>query len=610
MQCSATQTPVDIDLPALRKKYRVERDKRIRADGQQQYVEVADDLADFYEVDPHAPPVPRDPISDDIDVAVLGGGFAGLIAAARLKEAGVSNVRVIEMGGDFGGTWYWNNYPGAQCDVDAYSYLPLLEEVGYIPKERYSYQPEIYGYCRQIGKHFGLYEQVLFSTIVRALRWDDSVKRWRISTNRGDDIRARFVIMANGVLNKPKLPGIPGLKTFKGRTFHTCRWDYDYTGGNTHGGLVKLAGKRVAIIGTGATAIQVVPHLGRDAKHLYVFQRTPSSVDARGNRPTDPEWAKTLKPGWQAARLRNFYNGVFERMNSPEGDLICDGFTELNRNIVARLREMGNPELTPEQMADLREVEDYRVMARVRQRVDDIVKDKKTAEGLKAWYRFNCKRPCFNDDYLPTFNRSNVTLVDVSSSKGVERITEKGLVANGVEYEVECIIYASGFEVTHDLKRRYGIEAIEGRDGLSLYDHWAEGYRTYHGMMSHGFPNIFFTGYTQSAISAPHNLMYEQQCGHMAYIIKETMARGAKVAEPTQAAQDAWVDAIRDKSLNTAQNNAQFLDECPPSYFNSEGTSSARSPLFGEPYGAGYYAFDQLLKEWREKGDLEGLVLR
>ncbi len=607
LKCEPTQTPDDIDVPALREKYRQERDKRLRREGSRQYVEAADDFADYYETDPHSPPVIRDPISEDLDVAVLGGGFAGLISAARIKGAGVSKLRIIEMGGDFGGVWYWNRYPGIQCDNDSCCYIPLLEELNYVPKQKYADGAEIYEHCQRIGRHFGLHESALFGTMVRSLRWDPSIKRWRISTNRGDDLRARFIVMASGPFNRPKLPGIPGIESFKGHSFHTSRWDYEYTGGDSTGGLDDLGDKRVAVIGTGATAIQVVPFLGRYAKHLYVFQRTPSSVDERGNRPTDPEWANSLKPGWQKQRQANFHTWAFEGLAPGQQDLVCDLWTEIGRNMAAKLAAMGHPELTPEKFMELREQEDYRVMERLRRRVDSIVEDKQTAEALKPYYRFLCKRPCSNDDYLPTFNRPNVTLVDVSVSKGVEGITEKGLVANGVEYEVDCIIYASGFEITTEIGRRYGIDAIAGRDGLSLYDHWADGFRTMHGMTSHGFPNQFFTGFTQAGVSANISAIYEQQGEHIAYIIEQALARGAATVEPSQEAQDEWVRIIRERAVA----NRQFEQECTPGYYNNEGGGGGegiRSHL-GEPYGPGFYAFGRLLQDWRDKGDLEGLVL-
>ncbi|ORW09986.1 flavin-containing monooxygenase [Mycobacterium kyorinense] len=603
-----TQTPQDIDIAALREKYRQEREKRLRPEGSKQYVELEDDFAGYYETDPHTPVVPREPISADIDVAVLGGGFGGLLAGAHLKKAGVEDVRIIELGGDFGGVWYWNRYPGIQCDNESYCYIPMLEELDFMPSKKFADGAEIYEHCRRIGKHFGLYDSAIFSTQVRALHWDEEVKRWRIDTNRGDDIRARFVVMASGPFHRPKLPGIPGIKNFKGHSFHSSRWDYDYTGGDTSGGLHKLADKRVALVGTGATGVQLVPYLGRYAQHLYVFQRTPSSVDARNNTPTDPEWVKTLQPGWQKERQRNFHAWTFEGMALGQPDLVCDFWTELGRNTAARVLALDDPaSLTPEQFMAIREEEDYKVMERLRRRVEAIVENPETAEALKPYYRFLCKRPCSNDEYLTTFNRPNVTLVDVSSSKGVEKATEKGLVANGVEYEVDCIIYASGFEITTEISRRYSIDTIEGRDGLSLFDYWHDGYKTLHGMTSVGFPNQFFTGFTQVGISANIAANYELQGEHIAYIIAEALARGATTVEPSREAQDAWCRTIRE----TAIDNSAFDAQCTPGYYNNEGGGGGegiRSHL-GEPYGPGFYAFGDLLAEWRAKGDLDGLVL-
>ncbi|MGV0793158.1 flavin-containing monooxygenase [Mycolicibacterium sp. XJ1819] len=606
--CAPTETPDDVDIDPLREKYRLEREKRLRPDGSKQYVELTDEFAGYYETDPYTPVAPRDPITEEIDVAVLGGGFGGLLSAVHLKKAGVDDVRIIELGGDFGGVWYWNRYPGIQCDNESYCYIPLLEELDFMPSKKFADGAEIYQHCRNIGKHFGLYDKAIFSTQVRDLRWDDDAKRWRISTNRGDDIRARFVVMASGPFHRPKLPGIPGITEFKGHSFHSSRWDYDYTGGDSTGGLHKLSDKKVAVIGTGATAIQIVPHLARDAQHLYVFQRTPSTVDERNNTATDPEWVKTLQPGWQKERQRNFHAWTFEGMAPGQPDLVCDFWTELGRNTAARVMALDDPtSLTPEQFMAIREEEDYKLMERLRRRIDDLVEDPATAEALKPYYRFLCKRPLSNDEYLPAFNRPNVTLVDVSSSQGVERITEKGLVANGTEYAVDCIIYASGFEITTDISRRYSIDAIEGRDGRSLYDYWREGYHTLHGMTSRGFPNQFFTGFTQVGISANIAANYELQGEHIAYIIAETLARGATTVEPTQQAQDNWCRTIRE----TAIDNSAFDASCTPGYYNNEGGGGGegiRSHL-GEPYGPGFYAFGDLLAEWRDKGDLDGLVL-
>jgi cyclohexanone monooxygenase len=604
--CGPTPTPDDIDIDALREKYLHERDKRLRADGSTQYLELKDDFAEFSEVDPHTPVIPRTPIAEDIEVAVLGGGIAGLLAGAYLKKAGVDDVHVIEMGGDFGGVWYWNRYPGIQCDNDAYCYIPLLEELNFVPSKKFADGAEIYGHCKRIAKHFGLYDGAIFSTQVRTVQWDESIKRWRLTTNRGDDIRARFVVLTAGSFNRPKLPGIPGINDFKGHMFHSARWDYDYTGGDASGGLHNLADKRVALVGTGATGVQLVPHLGRDSQHLYVFQRTPSSVDERGNPPTDSRWAKSLQPGWQEERKRNFHSwSPFQGVVFGEPDLVCDFWTELGRNTTARIAASPDPtSLTIEQIMAIREEEDYKVMERLRRRVAELVDDPETAEALKPYYRFMCKRPCSNDEYLPTFNRPNVTLVDVSESKGVERLTESGIVANGVEYEVDCIVFASGFEISTEISRRYAIDAIEGRDGLSLFEHWHDGYKTLHGMTSRGFPNQFFTGFIQGGVSANTTAIFEQQAKHIAYIVSEALERGATIVEPSQDGQDAWIRTIRETTIDSSA----FDQACTPGYYNNEGGGGIRSTL-GDFYSPGFYAFDDLLKEWRDKGDLDGLVL-
>lgn len=605
MSCKPSKTPQDIDIDYLRGKYRQERERRVRKDGENQFVEAANELVDYYETDPYSIVKPRDPVRREFEVIVLGGGFAGLITAARLKEAGVKDICIVEMGGDLGGTWYWNRYPGVQCDVESYTYFPLLEEVGYMPKERYSYGREIYEHCQRIGHHYGLYESALFSTIVRSIKWRASQARWLITTNRGDELLGRFVVIASGPLNKPKLPGIPGIQLFKGHTFHTARWDYNYTGGDSKGGLSNLHNKRVAIVGTGATALQCVPFLGKYAEQLYVFQRTPSYVDERGNRPTDYKWAATLEPGWQEQRQRSYQQAVFGGLSRPEDDLVCDGWGEITRNTVARIIEMGNPTLSPEEYAELREVEDYRAMERIRRRIDITVKHEETAELLKPWYRFLCKRPCFNDDYLETFNRPNVKLVDVSSAKGVEAITERAIVADGQSFEVDCIIFASGFEVTQDYRRRFGIETIEGAYSVSLFDHWSTGMRTFHGLMTHNFPNLFFTGYTQNAAAAAINLMYDQQGAHIAYVVKEVLSRGATTVEPSIEAEADWVRYVRENSAT----DANFWKECTPGYYNKEGGEVGPSPIYGEQLAIGFFAFDEILKSWREQDELRGLNL-
>ena len=612
-QPSACPAPEDVDIPALREKYRQERTLRLRSEGQAQYVRPVDDFAEVYEGDPHMPVAQREPISEDLDVAVLGGGWAGVLTGYQLRKLGVSNFRNIDHAGDFGGVWYWNRYPGLSCDNDAYCYLPLLEEMGFFPSKKFADGYEIREYCQSIARKFGLYDGALFHTMVTAMRWDAAIQRWRIVTDRGDELRARFVVMANGLLNIPKLPGIPGIHEFKGKMFHTARWNYDYTGGDQKNPVLdRLADKHVAIIGTGATSVQAVPFIGKYAKQLYVLQRTASTVDQRTNPPTDHDWAKSLPPGWQRERQINFHHAAMEIFSPGEPDLICDIWTEINRNLAAEFDISGWPK-SAEEYAEKREVMDYRLMERLRGRVDAIVENKEAAAILKPWYRYLCKRPASNDEYYPTFNRQNVRIIDVSKTQGVERMTATGFVANGAEYEIDCMIFASGFEVTSDLDRRWGIDVIEGRDGVSIYDHWRAEFRTFQGMMTHGFPNQFFTGFIQGGVNSSTTETFRQQSAHIAYIIAQALQRGAKTVEPSLEAQNAYVDHIRETAIDISA----FQRECTPSYFNNEATEmetktgekKMRSYL-GETYGPGYYVFEKRLEDWREKGDLAGLMLQ
>ena len=597
----ADHAELGFDPDALRDKYRTERDKRIRKDGNEQYVEVKDTFAHFVE-DPYVESFEREPLTDDTDVVVIGGGFGGLLAGARLREAGVEDIRVIEKGGDFGGTWYWNRYPGAQCDIESYIYLPLVEELGYIPKEKYSFAPEILQHAEAIGRKYDLYSNACFQTEVTHMEWDEEALRWVLHTNRGDRMTARFVVMSNGPLNRPKLPGIEGIESYQGHSFHTSRWDYHYTGGDSNGNLHKLADKRVGIIGTGATAVQCVPHLGETAKELYVFQRTPSSIDVRGNKPTDPDWAKTLTPGWQQHRMTNF--NVLVTGGQQDEDLVNDGWTDIIRNLAVIAATRGAKDTDdPAAMAERVELADFKKMEQIRSRVDDMVEDSETAESLKPWYRQFCKRPCFHDDYLRTFNRPNVTLVD-TKGQGVDRITEKGIVANGVEYELDCIIFATGFEVGTAYTRRAGYD-ITGKDGLTLSDKWANGLRTLHGFQTNGFPNCFFMGVTQGGFTANFPHMLNEQSLHIAYMVSQVMDSNANCLETSVAGEDEWVDTIKRMSMF----NQKFLEECTPGYYNNEGQPGVGNSLIGSAYGGGPEAFFQILRDWRAEGTMQGVEL-
>ncbi|GDX27955.1 monooxygenase [Actinomycetes bacterium] len=593
------QSDPPFDPDALRLKYRQERDKRVRVDGNEQYQDVVGDFAHYLN-DPYVEPLVREPLYDDVEVVIIGGGFGGLLTGARLREAGIQDLRVIEKGGDFGGTWYWNRYPGAACDVESYIYLPLLEELGYIPKEKYTHAPEILKHSRAIGEHFDLYRNACFQTEVTEVRWDDDAQRWIISTNRDDRMRARFVCMANGPLHRPKLPGIAGVETYRGHSFHTSRWDYDYTGGTSDGGLSRLAGKRIGIIGTGATAVQCVPHIGAAAGELFVFQRTPSSIDVRNNRDTDPAWAKSLEPGWQKRRMENFNNLV---SGIPESeDLVGDGWTDIIGKLLVMVRNNANADFSPEGLAQTMELADFEKMEQIRSRVDQIVHDNSTAEALKPYYRQFCKRPCFHDEYLQTFTRPNVTLVD-TAGQGVDRITERGIVANGVEYELDCIIYATGFEVGTEYSRRAGYEII-GRDGITLTEKWADGASTFHGFHTRGFPNCFIISNLQSGFTVNFPHMLSEQATHLGYILSHAEKNGITRIETTKKAEDEWVQKI----ISLSQMNVKFLESCTPGYYNNEGKPSDRAIQNGS-FGGGSVAFIQLLENWRADKSFAGLEL-
>jgi len=590
------------DFSALKQRYAEEREKRLRSDGSQQYKGMDEEFAHYIE-DPYVETaLSRDPLTDEVDVVVIGGGFGGLLAGARIREAGVNKIRVIEAGGDFGGTWYWNRYPGAQCDIESYIYMPLLEELKYIPTEKYSHGPEILAHAQQIGRHYDLYEDACFETKVTGLEWDEASGQWIVRTDRGDEMRARFVAMANGPLSRPKLPGIPGVETFKGHSFHTSRWDYDYTGGDTTGGLDRLADKRVAIIGTGATAVQCVPHLGEHAKQLYVFQRTPSSVDARNNRPTDPEFEKTLEPGWQQRRMDNF--NILVGGGFQEEDLVGDGWTAVFRIMMATLSGDGGGDLTPEEIALKVEVADMTKMEEIRTRIEALIDDPNTAESLKPFYRQFCKRPCFHDDYLPTFNRPNVELVD-TKGKGVERITETGVVVDGQEYEVDCLIFSTGFEVGTSYQRRAGYD-LTGRDGLTLSKKWSSGMSTFHGFHTRGFPNVFFMMGLQSGLTPniPHAL--NEQAQYIAHIIGHTLEGGYTTVDANEQAEHDWVQMIHDGQGR----NADFNESCTPGYYNNEGQPDDGDGWFGGFYPEGSEALFKLYREWRATGKFEGLEFK
>ncbi len=577
------------DPDALRQRYAEERERRLRTDGIGQYVEIAGRFAAFGE-DPWAEPgFTRAPLTDEVDVAIIGAGFGGLLTGARLRELGVADIRLIDKAADVGGTWYWNRYPGIACDVESYVYMPLLEELGYVPTEKYAKGTEIFAHCRAIAEHYDLYRNACLQTEVREIRWEPSDSRWVIATDRGDAIRARFVSMANGYLQKPKLPGIEGITEFAGHAFHTSRWDYGYTGK----GLENLADKRVGIIGTGATAIQCVPRLAPAVGELFVFQRTPSTVDVRANAPTDPAWAAALEPGWQQRRIENFQ--ILTAGGQADEDLVADAWTSLAKAMPIA-KEGTDPRASAAELAD------FAKMEQIRARIDALVTDPATAEGLKPWYGYYCKRPCFHDEYLQTFNRDNVTLVD-TRGRGVEKISAAGVVVDGTEYPLDCLIFATGFEVGTDYARRTGFEVI-GRDGKTLSDKWSDGVRTLHGLHVHGFPNCFIASIAQSGFTVNFPYLIDTQSRHTAWVVAWALKNDITELEASVDAEAAWVDTVVARSGVISGRR----EACTPGYYNREGQPSDRlnqdSFFFGGPT-----EYADILAAWRDAEILEGLVI-
>jgi cation diffusion facilitator CzcD-associated flavoprotein CzcO len=593
------------DRTALRAKYREERDKRIRPEGNAQYLEPTGRFAHFLE-DPYVTPEARAPRNDEVDVVCIGAGFAGLVTGARLRGAGVDDVHLVEGGGDVGGAWYWNRYPGAMCDTAAMIYLPLLEETGHMPSQKYVPAPEIFAHARRIATTFDLYPGALFSTEVTELRWDEGSSRWLVRTDRGDELRARFVTMGTGPLHRPKLPGIEGLESFGGHCFHTSRWDYAYTGGDPSGApMDRLADLRVGIIGTGATAVQCIPHLARDAAELFVFQRTPSSIDVRANHPIDPDEFAALGPGWQREWLLNF--ATLQTGGFTDEDLVKDGWTDIAQRIRDRVvaEVMDGAELTPETIQRAFAASDDEKMAEIRARVDDIVADPATAEALKPWYPQLCKRPCFHDEYLQAYNEPGVHLVD-TDGQGVHRVDETGVWVGDQHYEVDCLIFASGFEVGTDQARRSGFQTF-GRDGVALSDRWAEGMQTLHGIHVHGFPNLFVVGLSQGAnliSNITHNLV--EAGTTIAAVVAHALEVGADQVEVTEAAEQGWVAMLEGSETSFIGN-----PDCTPGYYNNEGGEiGRRERLNASGYPQGPVAYFDHIERWRTSGAFEGLEFR
>ena len=528
---------------AIKQRFAEERDLRLsfRPEGTAQYVTDLSGQLATYETDPYAGDrIEREPIDDTVEVLFIGGGFSALLTSARLREVGVESIRIVERGGDVGGTWYWNRYPGVACDVVAYDYLPLLDEMEYVPTRHYARGDEILGHCQAIARRYDLYELAVFQTTVTSTIWNERDQHWHVTTDRGDHMRAKFVVCANGTLTKPKLSRIAGMETFTGHSFHTSRWDYDYTGWD----LTNLSDKVVGIIGTGATAVQAIPGLGEHAKELYVFQRTPSSIDVRDDWETDPAWAATLQPGWQSKRR-------LKALTEPP----LSAFQIDERAKMTQEEKVGRQE-----MANI----DY--MMRIHRRIEETVTDPVTAEALKPWYMFMCKRPCFHNEYLPTYNRPSVHLID-THGEGITEIGPDGPVVGDKVYKLDLLIYATGFEV----QKTGTYNQIVGVGGLDLQAKYEDGIRTVLGIHTHGYPNMFIMGGYQASFNFNLTDVLQAQGDHIAACIDHVRSNGFDTLDCTAKSEERWVQEVIDHRGKTNRNS-----ECTPGYYNFEGEFNRR----------------------------------
>ncbi|MGH9016912.1 MAG: flavin-containing monooxygenase [Acidimicrobiales bacterium] len=590
------------DAEAVRAKYLAERDKRL-VPGRSDIRDLGTDtFFSRYRDDPFTPVAQRPPRRDEVEVVIVGGGIAGVVAGAQLRRAGIGQVRIIDRAGGIGGTWYWNRYPGVMCDVESYIYMPMLEELGYIPSRRYAFGDEIRSHLVAIAERYGLTADALFHTAVTSAAWDEEAWRWRIRTDRGDEVTARWYVLATGILNLMKLPTIAGMEEFAGPSFHSARWDYAVTGGGPDAPLEALAGKTVALIGSGASAIQCVPPLAEAAERLYVFQRTPSAIGERGNRPTDPGFGEGFGPRWQRERMDNFQGVMLGRR--VEVDEVDDGWTH---HFAAVHHPPRDKAMSVADYLKRGEEIDYGIMEAHRSRIDELVHDRATAEILKPYYRYLCKRPCFHDEYLLAFNKANVSLVDCPA--GIDRITATGLVVGGREFAVDCIIYATGFEgELTPLYRRVGHE-VTGRGGVTLARKWADGAASLFGMMSRGFPNMFVMPAPgqQAVVTVNYTQLAVLGADFVAGAVKALKDRGVEAFDVSAEAEEKWTQTVVDSFVD----GSSVMAACTPSRINNEGHPEAMNPRNGN-YGRGlgdWFGYRDVLEQWLEEGTFEGLEL-
>jgi cyclohexanone monooxygenase len=473
---------------------------------------------------------------DEFDAVVVGAGFSGLYMLHRLRDTLGLSTRVFEAADDVGGTWYWNRYPGARCDSESYFYSfsdRLSEELlqQWTWSERFAAQPEILSYLQTVADRFDLRKDIRFGTRVVAAEYDVASSRWMIRTDAGGQVTARFLITAVGCLSSTNLPGFPGRDNFGGESYHTGLWPHEG---------VDFTGKRVAVVGTGATAVQAIPEIAKDAAHVYVLQRTPNYDLAGGNRPMDEEDGRRIKEQyreiWQRTRETAFgwpYE-VADRsaLVVPDDDrerIFAEAWEEGAFRMVTTFNDLLIDEKANETAAEF-----------IRERIRERVKDPEIAELLTPRdHPFMTKRPPLENGYYDTFNRDNVTLVDLRKAP-IQEITPRGIRTTDAEYEVDIIVYATGFDAMTGSLFKLG---IKGRDGLGLEEKWAEGPRTYLGIATHDFPNLFMiTGPQSPSVLSNMPVSIEQHVDWITDCVRYLQANGLDTIEALPAAEDDWVD--------------------------------------------------------------------
>ena len=515
----------------------------------------------------------------DVDVVVVGAGFSGLYLLYRLRKAGFS-TRVFERGGDVGGTWYWNRYPGARCDVESlqysYSFDEQLQQDWHWP-EKFSAQPDILAYANHVADRFNLKKDIEFNIEVKASRFDENLKTWKITTNTGEEIDAQYFIMATGCISSTQIPNIKGLSDYVGNTFHTGDWPHEE---------VDFSGQSIAVIGTGSSGIQSIPVLAKQAKKLTVFQRTPNYSIPSQNEPMTKKYERSWKDVYSERRkeMRYSAHGSLKDLNDvPALSVDEDQRQELytKRWAIGGTGFLGsfNDLLTN---ADA----NYTAAEYVRQQINRVVKDKETAEILcPRSYPIGTKRICIDTGYFETYNRENVKLVDISK-KPIQRLVADGIIVDDQLYAFDSIIFATGFDaMTGSI---FNVD-IKGRGGLALKEKWNAGPKTYLGLMSASFPNLFMiTGPGSPSVKSNMIMSIEQHVDLVIETLLSMRRKGLSVVEPELEAENKWVDHVQEVANKTLfpQANSWYM-----------GANIPGKPRLFMPYIGGVGAYREICEE-------------